>query len=269
MGKNIKGLTFGTLVASLLVAGSALASGTSGSAPSVPKAHWGYSGSEGPSNWGKLSTAYALCSSGHQQSPVNITKPQHAGMATFDIDYRSTPLNIVNNGHTIQVNIAPGSSMTVGHRKYQLLQFHFHTPSENIVSGQAYPMEVHFVHKDQDGNLGVLGVFFKQGAENLALGEIWSKMPTSVNAVQAHKKIAVNALDLVPDNRDYYRFLGSLTTPPCSEGVQWHVAKTPIEASAGQISKFTSLIGQNARPVQQLGHRLLIDSSAGSGGSAH
>jgi len=261
MNKSILKSSFGALAISLMAASVAMASG-SGSA-SGPKAHWGYSGAEGPSNWGSLSTAYALCSTGQMQSPINITHPQQAGLAGMNIDYRPGALSIVNNGHTIQVNIGKGSSLSVGHASYQLLQFHFHTPSENVIDGKAYPMEVHFVHKDANGHLGVLGVFFKEGAENAALGEIWAKMPGKVNEVRTQKNVIINGRDLLPKNMDYFRFVGSLTTPPCSEGVQWHVAKTPIEASAAQISQFTKLIGNNARPVQHLGHRLLIDSATG------
>ena len=263
--RKIIGLATGLFAASIFGATVALASGTAGSGP---KAHWSYSGADGPAAWGSLSSAYALCSTGHQQSPINITHPQQAGLAGIKTDYKAGPLSIVNNGHTIQVNVAPGSTMSIGHSSYKLLQFHFHTPSENVVDGKAYPMEVHFVHIDDNGHLGVLGVFFKKGKENAALGEIWAKMPKSAGKAQTHNDVVVNGRDLLPTNMDYYRFVGSLTTPPCSEGVQWHVAKTPIEASSEQLSQFNDLIGNNARPVQHMGHRLLIDSAAG-GGSSH
>lgn len=262
----VRRITLNTLAVTLLAtSGGALASESKSAGPG---AHWTYSGAEGPANWGKLSTAYATCGTGQQQSPINIEHTQQAGLSDIAVDYRAGALSIVNNGHTIQVNVTPGSTMSIGHTNYQLLQFHFHTPSENVVKGKSFPMEVHFVHKDKEGHLGVLAVFFKQGEANAALGEIWGKMPASADGVHAHKEVVVNGRDLLPNNMDYYRFVGSLTTPPCSEGVQWHVAKTPVEASAEQISRFTSLIGANARPVQQLGHRLLIDS-AQSAGSAH
>lgn len=243
-------------------------------APSGPEAHWSYSGPEGPSNWGNLSTAYELCKSGTQQSPINIDQTQQAGLSSLETDYGVTPLQVVNNGHTIQVNYAPGSAMKVGHSEYQLLQFHFHSPSENTYSGKPYDMEIHFVHKAASGRLGVLGVFVKQGKHNVALQEIWNHLPKQANTTENYKDVVVNGRDLLPKSREYYRFVGSLTTPPCTEGVQWHMMKEPIEASREQIKAFLDIIGENARPVQKLGHRLLIESaysggSAPSGGSAH
>jgi carbonic anhydrase len=240
--------------------------------PTDPHAHWSYSGSDGPSNWSKLSTAYDLCQNGHQQSPINISAASQAELATLNTKYQSTPLVILNNGHTVQVNYAPGSTMTVGHSTYDLLQFHFHTPSENKVNGQAFPMEVHFVHKSRDGVLGVLGVMFQAGKKNIALQEIWNHLPKSAGSAQTISSVAVNGLDLLPAHKKYYRFVGSLTTPPCSEKVQWHVLKDPVEASSEQINAFTNIIGKNARPVQPLNVRLLIDSSnsgGSNGGSTH
>jgi carbonic anhydrase len=264
-GKVTSGILFGTIVA---MSGVALASGSGGGA-SGPKAHWGYSGEEGPTFWGNLSTAYTLCSTGHMQSPIDIKHTQQAGLAPIDVSYQATPLNIVNNGHTIQVNYAKGSKMTIGNTSYNLLQFHFHSPSENIVAGKPFPMEAHFVHADDHGTLGVLGVFMTVGKENTALGEIWNHLPKEVNKPVAMKQVVVNGRDLLPENKNYYRFVGSLTTPPCSEGVQWHVLKTPIEVSSGQVKAFLDLVGENARPVQQLGHRLLIDSSNTGSGASH
>jgi len=267
-GKITSGIVAVSFIA---VSGGALASG-SGSASggaSGPKAHWGYSGKEGPTNWGNLSTAYALCSTGHQQSPIDIGHTQQAGLAPIEVSYNAVPLSIVNNGHTIQVNYSKGSTMAIGHAKYNLLQFHFHSPSENIVAGKPYPMEAHFVHADDHGTLGVLGVFMKVGKENAALGEIWNHLPKEVGKVMSLQDVVINGRDLLPANMDYFRFVGSLTTPPCSEGVQWHVLQTPIEVSSGQVKAFLDLVGENARPVQHLGHRLLIDSSNKGGGGSH
>jgi len=243
------------------------ASAKSHAAPSSPKAHWGYSGAEGPAKWGDLSPAYELCKTGNQQSPVDISDTQRASMAALKVDYKATPLHVVNNGHTIQVNYGKGSVLRLGHSEYQLLQFHFHSPSENTAGGKPYDMEVHFVHKDQNGHLGVLGVFMKKGLHNVALGKIWAHLPTKAHGEMKVKDVVINGRDLLPDNHDYYRFVGSLTTPPCSEGVQWHVMKTPIEVSGGQIQAFLDIVGKNARPVQKLGHRLMIDSAHGAGAS--
>jgi carbonic anhydrase len=281
-------LVFSTFIAALVISvastgiqasqsshdSSAKPSNKTSSGPAIstdPHAHWSYSGSDGPSNWGKLSTAYSLCKSGEQQSPINLTAASQAELATLTANYRSTPLVILNNGHTVQVNYAPGSTMEVGHSVYNLLQFHFHTPSENTVNGQAFPMEVHFVHKSRDGLLGVLAVMFKTGKKNIALQEIWNHLPKSAGGAQNISNVAVNGLDLLPTHKEYYRFVGSLTTPPCSEKVQWHVLKDSIEASSEQINAFTNIIGRNARPVQPLNVRLLIDSSnsVGGGSSTH
>ncbi len=226
-----------------------------------PDVYWSYSGELGPANWGELSAAYELCATGHQQSPIDLTRTQGAGLVDIETDYRAQPLHVVNNGHTIQVNYDKGSSMVVGHSKYELLQFHFHSPSENQVNGKSYPMEIHFVHKDQHGTFGVLGVFVEVGDENIALREIWSRLPKKGGEAFQSREIVINGNDLLPRERDYYRFVGSLTTPPCSEGVQWHLMHEPIQASTQQIAAFLEIIGENARPVQGLGHRLVMDSS--------
>lgn len=233
--------------------------------PSGPKARWGYSGNQGPENWGNLSTAYVLCKEGTMQSPVDISQTQSAGMAELKLDYLATPLSIVNNGHTIQVNYQPGSHLISGQHSYKLLQFHFHTPSENTTNGRPYAMEMHLVHLDADGQLGVVAVFFKEGGSNIALQEIWNHLPKEANREKQIDGIVINARDLLPRNQDYYRFVGSLTTPPCTEGVQWYVFKEPVEASRQQIQAINALFGNNARPVQPVGHRLVIDSASKSG----
>lgn len=252
-----------TAVAALMSGGSAIAESgdhqkTGASGGHGAKVHWGYSGPKGPENWGELSSAYSLCKTGKHQSPVDITDSKSAGLAKLSFNYQGTGLRVVNNGHTVQVNYGPGSDFTSGHANYQLLQFHFHTPSENAVNGRPYPMEMHLVHKDGDGVLGVVGVFLEEGPENPALQKIWDHLPTEVNRETSIDSVVVNARDLLPPEGSYYRFVGSLTTPPCSEGVQWHVLQEPIKASPAQIKAFMTLIGNNARPVQPLNARLLV-----------
>ena len=221
-------------------------------------AHWSYGGKDGPAHWGDLSGAYEVCKTGHQQSPINIGRVQQTGLAALETSYLSTPLRIINNGHTIQVDYAPGSTMELGGSAFDLLQFHFHSPSENTVAGKHFDMEVHFVHKNGAGQLGVLGVFIKSGAANAALAKIWAHLPRAANSAAAPAGKTVNGSALLPASKAYYRFVGSLTTPPCSEGVQWHVAKQPITASPQQISEFVKLIGTNNRPVQDFNSRLLM-----------
>ncbi len=253
------------LLASIIIAWTALSalageSKDGGHKRTGKAVHWGYSGAQGPGHWGDLSDRYALCKTGQQQSPIDIGETQQSGLAAFTVDYRTTPLQVVNNGHTIQANYAAGSTLTLGRRVYQLAQFHFHSPSENLLNGKQFDMEIHFVHKDQAGRLGVLGVFVEKGAANPALAEIWRHLPQGAQGKMAPQGVAINGADLLPPDRRYYRFVGSLTTPPCSEGVQWHVLKQPITASTEQIDAFLHLIGPNNRPVQKINNRLLIDS---------
>ena len=222
--------------------------------------HWGYSGKNGPAHWGDLSKEHAVCKTGFQQSPIDISQIQQSGLAALEIDYRATPLRVINNGHTIQVNYAPGSTMTLSRRQYDLLQFHFHSPSENTLNGRHFDMEVHFVHKDTEGRLGVLAVFVDTGDPSPALAKIWQHMPNHADGKAAPADVAVRGGDLLPSSQSYYRFVGSLTTPPCSEGVQWHVMKQPITASPEQVDQFLAVTGANNRPVQKSNNRLVIDS---------
>lgn len=217
------------------------------------KAHWSYSGAEAFQHWGDLSAEFHACKSGVRQSPIDINEYNAAHLPPLHPSYRPGTLEVINNGHTIQVNTANSSGLEVNDKMYQLLQFHFHTPSEHYVDGAPYPMEVHFVHKAADGTLGVVGVMMQLGKENSAIRRIWSAMPATT---EDHAGlVTMSAGDLLPANLDYYKYEGSLTTPPCSEGVQWHVAKTPIEISAAQLREFQALFSMNARPVQPLHSR--------------
>jgi carbonic anhydrase len=204
-----------------------------------------------------MSKEYSLCGSGKEQSPINISGATTADLPTIQFDYKPGSLEILNNGHTIQVNRTAGSSITVAGEKYELLQFHFHTPSENTVNGDHFPMEMHLVHKNAKGQLAVVGVFSKAGAKNTVLDKAWSHMPNHPGDKIKVASVSINAADLLPADRSYYRFAGSLTTPPCSEGVKWMVMKNPTEASKAQIAKFTDVIGVNARPVQAINSRTL------------
>lgn len=220
--------------------------------------HWGYSGEAGPENWAKLDSKNILCSIGKNQSPIDITNPMQADLQPMKLDYRAEALEVENNGHTIQVNHAPGSTLVVSGRTFELKQFHFHAPSENRVGGKQFPLEVHLVHADKDGNLAVLAVMFEAGAANPALEKLWVAMPG-----KAGNKIAlpagISAAAMLPADKDYYRFNGSLTTPPCSEGVSWFVAKKPASASHAQVEQFTRAVGfANNRPVQAINARPVL-----------
>ena len=222
--------------------------------------HWAYEGKEGPEQWGGLSKDFQVCKSGKMQSPIDLTETKAEGATIHPIsfDYRLTELNVVHNGHTIQVNYAPGSGITVKGKRYELLQLHFHTPSEHAIDGKRAPMEAHFVHKAADGSLAVVGVMMEEGASNLALGEIWNSMPTKAGETETNKKVLINARDLLPHDTSYYRYMGSLTTPPCTEGVNWHVLKEPIQVDAQQIDQFADAVGDNSRPLQALNTRFLL-----------
>lgn len=220
--------------------------------------HWSYDGKQGPENWGQLSAKYSACGEGAMQSPINFGDTFGAGGATIKFDYKVTPLNLVHNGHTVQLNYLPGSGITVDGKRYELLQLHFHTPSEHAVSNKQSVMEMHLVHKNAKGELAVVGVMMDVGGTNMALNELWAHMPTSANETNKSDKVLINARDLLPANQTYFRYMGSLTTPPCSEGVNWFVLNTPVTVSLGQAKKFADSVGFNARPLQPKKKRLVI-----------
>ncbi len=221
--------------------------------------HWSYVGVSGPEHWGELDPRFALCNEGEQQSPVDLTNFVDVELPPIGFDYQPGGSAVLNNGHSVQVNYDPGSTITLDDRDYELKQFHFHAPSENQVNGKAFPMEAHLVHADADGNLAVIAVMFEEGAENSALANPWSLIPKQADT-SASLEVAVSAEDLLPEKRDYYRFDGSLTTPPCTEGVLWLVMVQPVTASAEQISTFEQVVGQpNNRPIQQRNARVILE----------
>lgn len=220
-------------------------------------AHWTYTGEDGPSAWGSLDEAYELCGSGSSQSPINIADPSRQDLANLDFSYAASAVNILNNGHAIQVNIDEGSTMTVDGQSYSLLQLHFHAPSEHAINGALFPAEMHLVHANADGDLAVVGVLFMQGAENAALDPIWEHLPAEEAEVE-DVGTEINPLALLPGERESYRYSGSLTTPPCSEDVAWHVMANPIEVSAEQLAAYESIFSGTNRPVQDLNGRDII-----------
>lgn len=221
--------------------------------------HWGYEGEHGPGHWGEMSAEYAACSKGKSQSPIDITRPEKNGHETIAFDYKPSKLNILNNGHTIQVNYDKGSSITINGVPYQLVQFHFHDPSEHTVGGKSYPVELHLVHKNDRGELAVVGVLIEKGEENGALKAVWANLPSKADEKKELNE-TVNAGELLPRERHFYRYSGSLTTPPCSESVKWLVIDSPIQMSEAQINRFKEIIKDNNRPVQPLnGRKVVVD----------
>ena len=220
-------------------------------------AHWAYEGHGGPKEWGALSPEYAACSMGREQSPVDLTKPIAAIIGDPLTAWRPVPLRVQNNGHTIQVDCTGGGTLMLDGKSYDLLQFHFHHPSEHSVDGAFFDMECHFVHKAADGGLAVLGVMIAKGGGNPALEAIWQVMP----AKGGESTTASSMLDpsaLLPKDPVTFRYAGSLTTPPCSEVVQWVVYRQAITASAEQLAAFARLFPNNSRPVQPLNRRKLL-----------
>ena len=198
---------------------------------------------------------------GSAQSPINISNTIRTQLRDIEFHYADTALSVVNNGHTIQVNYDEGSYMLVDGNKFNLLQFHFHWPSEHTVDGKQFLMEGHLVHQDAQGGLGVLGVLMERGDDNPALETVWEFMPPSAGAVR-EPGISFNVNDLLPSDRTTYRYPGSLTTPPCSEGVSWMVLKNAVQVSAAQAKVFEDVVGYNSRYTQPLhGREVLEDTS--------
>ena len=222
-------------------------------------AHWSYEGAGGPAKWGDLDAANKACSLGAQQSPIDIATTIKSRLPALKIAWGKTADTIVNNGHTIQLNFAEGSTLKLGDTTYKLLQVHFHRPSEHLVGGKNFPMEAHFVHRADNGGLAVVGVLLTEGKPNAAFAQIIATMPAKEGpAVKADAAINPNAL--LPQKLGYYRYPGSLTTPPCSELVEWLVLTTPMPVAASDVAAFAKLYPMNARPVQKDHRRFVLRS---------
>ncbi len=244
------------LAACVLLAATALAATARDDKP-----HWGYQGKTGAQAWGDLEPGFATCKLGKFQSPIDIRAAdvKQAALPPLRFGYAPAAGEIVNNGHTIQVNLPAGGTLGLADGDYQLVQFHFHTPSEEKINGRAFPLVAHLVHQDAAGKLAVVAVLFKQGRENAALKSVFANLPGKAGDQRALPG-PVNLADLLPADRGYYRFKGSLTTPPCSEEVSWQVLKQPVEISKAQLKAFRKLYPMNARPVQPLNGRPLEQS---------
>ncbi len=223
--------------------------------------HWGYSGPDGPEHWGDLCAAYAACKNGKQQSPVDINKPQPANLPSIHLNSRPAPLKLVNNGHTIMQQYSPGNGnvLMVGDKTYELQQFHFHHPSEETIEGKPLAMVAHLVYKSKDGSFAVVGVLVKEGKPNQLISLLWKHMPLDNGKENDDPHVEVNAIQLVPAKLSYYTFPGSLTTPPCTEGITFYILQTPMQFSREQIAKFAELYPHNARPTQPLNGRVVAE----------
>jgi len=237
-------------------------------APAETDPVWHYEGEEGPEHWGGLTPAFAACRDGRMQSPIDIPLPVPSDMtpaltlqfppAALRIAHHEHVADGINNGHTIQINYDDGDTLALGDAAYELVQFHFHHPSEHAFSGRRFPMEMHMVHRSPSGSLAVIAVLIAEGAHNPAFDPIWHNLPARKGVETHYEHITVDVDALLPATHTSYRYDGSLTTPPCTEGVKWFVLTTPIALDARQVHAFSDLIGENSRPVQPLNGRAIV-----------
>lgn len=224
--------------------------------------HWSYEGDFGPHAWGQLKADFSTCSQGKVQSPIHIQPGDAVGADLEPISFDYGPLlgKIEHNGHTVQVTVSGNHMLSVRGRVYKLVQFHFHHPAEEMINYKGFPMVAHLVHKDAEGQLAVVAVLLEMGDDNPLIGQLWARMP-----MKAGEQFSIDAArtpidSFLPKDRAYYAFQGSLTTPPCSEGVSWFVLKNPISLSQAQLQTFRRLFPLNARPTQPINGRLVQES---------
>lgn len=228
--------------------------------PHAAAAHWDYKGATGPAAWGGLKPEFSLCSVGQRQSPIDIKGGLAVDLEPVRFEYQASRFGVVDNGHTVQVNLAGGNFIDVGGKRFELMQFHFHRPSEERIDGRQFEMSLHLVHKDDQGRLAVVALLFEKGPANPTLQKVWNNLPlerNEENAARAPLELAA----LLPTDRRYFTYMGSLTTPPCSEGVQWIVMRQPVTLTPDQIEIFARIYPMNARPVQQAAGRRIMQSN--------
>ena len=216
-------------------------------------------GIEGPEHWGMLTPKYMTCEAGNRQSPINITMTHHGDhQQKLVFHYQTSQLHEMNNGHTIQISHVSGCRVDLNDRKYQLRQFHFHAPSEHHIDGKAFPMEMHLVHQDETGHVLVLAVMMATDATEPVLSKLWKWLPEQIEE-EVSIPLELSLTDVLPTSTHHYAYSGSLTTPPCTEGVQWIVLKDPMHVTQQDVDQFVQIIGQNARPIQPLRGRHIDD----------
>ena len=255
-------------IAALLLASCSGTEPAPDSHDEVHVVHWGYEADDGPDAWGSMDSEWTLCSEGREQSPIDLVNAAPVELPEVEIDTPSDQevevlnqagvIDALDNGHTIQINTKSAESMSIGHKTYVLLQFHFHAPSEHTVGGDHFPMEMHFVHQAEDGALAVVGVLVEEGADNPSIAPLWEQLSEARGkeaTVQIPPEFAEHVFSGDPAGLYHYR--GSLTTPPCSERVSWYVRRTPTQLSKDQIAAFTAYYDHNNRPVQALNDRTL------------
>ncbi|HEX8611245.1 MAG TPA: carbonic anhydrase family protein [Telluria sp.] len=221
---------------------------------------WSYEGETGPANWGKINAAWTKCDTGTRQSPIDLRDGMKVDLEQISFDYKPSGFSVVDNGHTVQVTVGGGNFITVQNRSYELIQFHFHRPSEERVNGKGFEMVVHMLHKDPEGRLAMLAVLLERGKGNNMIQTVWNNLPLEKLDV-VNPNVVLDVAEMLPQRRDYFTFMGSMTTPPCNEGVLWLVMKQPMQASPAQMALFSRMYPLNARPIQASSGRMVKESN--------
>lgn len=223
------------------------------------KPHWGYTGEGAPDRWGELAPENRLCAVGTRQTPFDIRDTLKVDLEPIQFEYRASSFSVIDTGHSIQVNVEPGNFLSVGQRRYELQQFHFHKPGEERINGRSYDLSAHLVHKDAEGQLAVLALLMERGSDQAQVQQVLNHLPLEKH-LASPGSAPMELLQLLPAERGYYTFMGSLTTPPCSENVLWLVMRQPVPVGAQQLAIFAKLYPMNARPVQPAGGRIVKES---------
>lgn len=231
---------------------------------SEPAADWSYMGDNGPETWGGLSSDFRTCGRGRRQSPIDLSGTMRSKSVPIALAYRPSPVEIANTGHTIQLRFKDGGGVVLDSVRYDLQQVHFHTPSEHAVSGKRSAMEAHFVHKNPKGEFLVIAVMLELGAADPIMGPIWAALPPTPGDPRPIENSLLNPRDMMPQIESFYTYSGSLTTPPCREGVTWMVFDQPMTIAPEQSDAYTKLIGLSARPLQDRNHRDILHIGAGN-----
>jgi len=227
------------------------------------KTRWSYEGEKGPAHWAELDPDYAACNAGKEQSPIDIGDAKKAALPAIRFEYKSSALkHLINNGYTIRVNypVGNGNFLIVGGKRYELTQFHFHRPSEEYIHGKPYDMVAHLMHGASDGKVAGVAVLLKAGSANATVQRIWEHIPTAEGKEEEITGVEMNPAGLLPRDAAYYMYMGSLTAPPCTEGVTWFVLKTPVDVSSEEIDAFAKLYPHDVRPLQPLNGRIVQES---------
>ena len=241
---------------------AAAAAAVAAAAPPPPRFSnvWAYEGENGPAYWGKINPAWAKCGDGSRQSPIDIRDGMKVELEQITFDYHPSSFNVTDNGKTVQVMVGGGNFITVNNRMYELIQFHFHRPSEERINGKGYEMVVHLVHKDGEGRIAMLALLLERGKPQPVIQTVWNNLPLEKLETMA-PSVVLDPMELLPARRDYFTFMGSMTTPPCQEGVLWLVMKEPVQASPAQMALFSRLYPLNARPIQPSSGRIIKESN--------